>query len=275
MNKRRAPWVAELIGEPVRVDLDENEKVSGAFLRVRVKIEIDKPLRRGVMLKTDPKRAPKWYELQLEKLPFFCISCGRIGHSEIVCSEPSPRNERGKLPYDLPLRAPEDRKKCFQSFGQTTDETFGRATSRSSKSGHSASRSSAPSGQSSEVRSTNGVGEDEITSPLKNVREEKEQVQDSHATRQLFTDDETRARKRKSPKEGGTPNASITPNLNKPASGTLTLVPPSRVSQRCQELEGTGGDGGSSNELLKKQKVSNNHKPTRSAAAAVQRRRPQ
>lgn len=74
-------------------------------------MEIAKPLRRGVMLKPDRNARAEWFDIQYEKLPFYCFSCGVIGHTELECAEPECRNEGGKLPYDVKLRAPEEKKR--------------------------------------------------------------------------------------------------------------------------------------------------------------------
>lgn len=100
-----------LIGNVVKMDVDHDGKASGAYLRGRVSIEIDKPLRRGVLLRMSKAEEPKWFEAQYEKLPFYCFSCGLLGHSEIKCPHPAACNEQGKLPYDVQLRAPEEKRR--------------------------------------------------------------------------------------------------------------------------------------------------------------------
>lgn len=39
-----------LLGNVIKMDVDGDGKASGAYLRARVAVEIDKPLRRGVLL---------------------------------------------------------------------------------------------------------------------------------------------------------------------------------------------------------------------------------
>jgi hypothetical protein len=90
-----------LIGDVVKMDVDGDGKASGAFLRARVAIEIDKPLRRGVLLHMSRSEEPKWFVVQYERLPFYCFASGIMGHSEIECPSPVPRNELGKLPFDV------------------------------------------------------------------------------------------------------------------------------------------------------------------------------
>ena len=52
MNERRGARAMGLIGEVKKMDVDSDGKASGPFLRARVAIEISKPVRRGVLLKT-------------------------------------------------------------------------------------------------------------------------------------------------------------------------------------------------------------------------------
>jgi hypothetical protein len=71
--------------------------------------------------------------MQYEKLPFYCLSCGIMGHSELECDKPVIRNSSGKLPYDIKLRAPEVKKKKIQSFTKAVAESFGSGSLASSK----------------------------------------------------------------------------------------------------------------------------------------------
>jgi len=104
MNQQRGTRSMSLIGHVVKMDVDGDGKASGAFLRARVAIELDKPLRRGVLLRMSKMEEPKWFEAHYERLPYYCFSCGLMCHSKIDCPHPAPRNEFGKLPYDVPLR---------------------------------------------------------------------------------------------------------------------------------------------------------------------------
>lgn len=46
------------------MDVDGDGKASGAFLRGHVAIEIDKPLRRGVLLRMSRMEDPRWFSIQ-------------------------------------------------------------------------------------------------------------------------------------------------------------------------------------------------------------------
>ena len=125
MNAKKGEKVARSIGRVEKIDVNEKGKASGSFLRARVALEINKPLRRGLFLRDEEKKANVWYAIQYEKLPLFCKSCGVLGHSELLCPDPSLRDSDRKLPYDIELRAPEDtRKKKMASFGETASGLF-------------------------------------------------------------------------------------------------------------------------------------------------------
>ncbi|KAI8005551.1 hypothetical protein LOK49_LG07G03173 [Camellia lanceoleosa] len=57
----------------------------GRTLRLRVEINIAKPLRRGLKL-TLSGRESVWVTLTSEKLPNFCFHCGLLGHSVRDCA---------------------------------------------------------------------------------------------------------------------------------------------------------------------------------------------
>jgi hypothetical protein len=118
MNKHRGERVMELIGDVKKLDVDRDGQASGPFLRGRVAIEVAKPIRRGVMLKTKKDSVPEWFDIQYEKLPYFCSSCGILVHSHLECDKPVVRNKEGKLSYDGKLRVYDPKRKKIQSFSR-------------------------------------------------------------------------------------------------------------------------------------------------------------
>lgn len=118
-----------LIGHVVKMDVDKGGKASGAFLHGRVAIEIDKPLRRGVLLLMSKQEEPRWFEAQYERLPYYCFACGILGHSEVECLNPVAQNEQGKLPYDIQLCAPKERRRRVQSLAGAATDSFGSRSS--------------------------------------------------------------------------------------------------------------------------------------------------
>lgn len=66
------------------VDVQEEAAGWGVYLRVKVSIELSKPLARGRMLHI-PRRSI-WVAFKYEKLPKFCYTCGLIYHGRQGCS---------------------------------------------------------------------------------------------------------------------------------------------------------------------------------------------
>lgn len=62
MNQQRDLRAMSLIGRVVKMDVDSDGKASGAFLRAYVAIELDKPIRRGVLLHMSKNEEAKWFQ---------------------------------------------------------------------------------------------------------------------------------------------------------------------------------------------------------------------
>lgn len=103
MNERRGSRAAGLIGTVKKLDVDADGEASGPFLHARVAIEIDKPLRRGVMLKTECNAKPDWFDIQFEKLPFYYYSCGIMGHTGLEYPNRLLGMRRGSSPMKSSL----------------------------------------------------------------------------------------------------------------------------------------------------------------------------
>ncbi|KAL4339149.1 hypothetical protein GQ457_08G031690 [Hibiscus cannabinus] len=91
--------IGSVVGTDTRI-IDGN---MGEFMRVRVNIDVSKPLRRCVTLGgcgTKPRLCP----LQYEKLPNFCHGCGLLGHLVIDCPR-QPYDPQVKFQYGDWLRA--------------------------------------------------------------------------------------------------------------------------------------------------------------------------
>ncbi|TXG70052.1 hypothetical protein EZV62_004987 [Acer yangbiense] len=79
INRRTARWLAEQISAVIELPSDSRE-CWGKFIRVKVQIDISKPLKRWLRLKLGKADEIVVVGLKYERLPDFCFACGRIGH---------------------------------------------------------------------------------------------------------------------------------------------------------------------------------------------------
>ncbi|XP_021321277.1 uncharacterized protein LOC8064944 [Sorghum bicolor] len=269
MNLQRGNRAMGLIGNVIKMDVDRDGKASGAFLRARLAIEIDKPLRRGVLLRMSRSEEPKWFAVQYERLPFFCFACGIMGHSEIECPNPVPRNEYGKLPFDVQLRAPEEKRRKVQSFAEAAAASQSSGSSMGSRPPRGKGKSQMDGRSDHSSSETNHVADDtEVQSPLKEPPKSnsKEKGVLPGVNRKLDLMEIQQVRKRKSKPT----QASLqTPDLNVPVNNTSAIVPVGLVISRVSQLDGdTESSGGSLEETVKKQKRGGSSNIARSAMAA-------
>uniref|UniRef100_A0A803LXX6 Zinc knuckle CX2CX4HX4C domain-containing protein n=2 Tax=Chenopodium quinoa TaxID=63459 RepID=A0A803LXX6_CHEQI len=55
-----------------------------AFLRIKVSVDINKPLRRGLRI-ANGSSSPRWCGIQYERLADFCYYCSRLNHTDVEC----------------------------------------------------------------------------------------------------------------------------------------------------------------------------------------------
>lgn len=78
--------IANEVGELITVDAPKSGVAWGPFLRIRVNIDITKPLVRGKMIQIEDSEA-EWVVLKYERLPIFCYRCGILGHQDRECPQ--------------------------------------------------------------------------------------------------------------------------------------------------------------------------------------------
>ena len=77
--------IGQRVGRLIAVDAPEDNGVAwGCYLRIRVEVEIAKPLMRGCIIQVE-ETAPAWVDFRYEHLPIFCYRCGILGHSGSDC----------------------------------------------------------------------------------------------------------------------------------------------------------------------------------------------
>jgi hypothetical protein len=88
MTKGVGVKIGESLGKLEDVDVAGDGAGWGRCLRIRVSIDITKPLERGRALVLGGKSS--WVMFKYEKLPLFCFRCGCIVHEDGGCPIPRP-----------------------------------------------------------------------------------------------------------------------------------------------------------------------------------------
>ncbi|PON86542.1 Zinc knuckle CX2CX4HX4C [Trema orientale] len=102
----------------------EAVSVVGSRMRVRVRMDITKPLRRGLRVRVGEASKEISLILQYERLPDFCFDCGMIRHKHLECSFQDdektqlPINKKGR--FGVWLRAPSP-PRCLRPMGKHTE----------------------------------------------------------------------------------------------------------------------------------------------------------
>lgn len=103
-NRSSAMEIGSLPGKVEQVDIEEDtEPQMGCSLRIKIQIDVQKPLKRGIFLTSRKGRGERWIDITYEKLPDFCCGCGRLGHTIRDCEDCKISKEED-LPYGPGLR---------------------------------------------------------------------------------------------------------------------------------------------------------------------------
>ena len=106
-NRKVAEHLCEAIGTVTRGE-ENSDKEGGRFVRVRVTVNIQKPLCRGRVVSLDDGK-DLWIPFKYERLPNLCFYCGCLTHDDRSCNA---RNESEvnltpeKLQYGPWIKAP-------------------------------------------------------------------------------------------------------------------------------------------------------------------------
>jgi hypothetical protein len=76
--------IGATVGVVEAMDMDSRGIGWGEHLRVKILMDITKPLPRGRKINIEGKSS--WIHFQYERLPKFCFHCGAIAHSKTGCS---------------------------------------------------------------------------------------------------------------------------------------------------------------------------------------------
>lgn len=154
------------IGVFIKVDLDEASNGWRDYLRIRVKLDVEKPLTRVVyILLGDGKREA--FRVKYERLPKFCAVCGLLGHGESECGD-GVHNKKA-LQYGDWLIANLERKGKIKGSKSTSLTDMKGSDSRDSTKSFFLERNSDPRSDNNNIRDSNASVDlkDDGRSPLK------------------------------------------------------------------------------------------------------------
>jgi hypothetical protein len=120
MGKEVGHQIGATMGTVEEVDTNEEGIGWGKSLRVRVKIDLTKPLARGRVINLLGKQTLIGF--QYEKLPKYCFECGRIWHGRMGCTAiGGNRTKEPEKQYGPWLRVPSPRRRRELSNTQYFD----------------------------------------------------------------------------------------------------------------------------------------------------------
>ncbi|KAM0861132.1 hypothetical protein ACQ4PT_046068 [Festuca glaucescens] len=86
MSRETGEDIGNQIGECMEVDGLQDGLAVGKYLRVKVRMPINRPLMRGTTVEIDETGRTLWCPFEYEFLPDFCYVCGIIGHLDKECT---------------------------------------------------------------------------------------------------------------------------------------------------------------------------------------------
>lgn len=152
MSEKVGALLGNKLGRVIEVKTDDDGFGLGSSLRVRVEIDIRKPLKQRLKLLVEGE-TDSWVDLKYDRLPSFCFCCGVIGHNAAVCEKGIHlKKETGKisLEYGSWLKTePKQRNPFIRTGGNFSDRTPSRPMSKSKHSGEGGEGLAAGGGNSS------------------------------------------------------------------------------------------------------------------------------
>uniref|UniRef100_A0ACD5X9G3 Uncharacterized protein n=1 Tax=Avena sativa TaxID=4498 RepID=A0ACD5X9G3_AVESA len=97
MDRDTGESIGDEIGSFMEADVDEFGFAKGKYLRVRVRLNIKKPLMRGIMLKVGEGEDGLWSRFEYEFLPDFCYRCGMLDHIDRDCRMTLAKGEKAQF----------------------------------------------------------------------------------------------------------------------------------------------------------------------------------
>lgn len=118
MNLTVGQQIGSAMGHVEEVDVDEEGMEWGESLKVKINLDLQKPLMRGRMLKING--SSMLIKFQYERLPKVCFRCGVIKHGVTGCEERNEaRKQNAPIEFGPWLRASSPKRVFGGRFGST------------------------------------------------------------------------------------------------------------------------------------------------------------
>uniref|UniRef100_A0A803PAY0 Reverse transcriptase domain-containing protein n=1 Tax=Cannabis sativa TaxID=3483 RepID=A0A803PAY0_CANSA len=105
-----AKMIGDEFGDFLEADKMTLLKASGLFLRIRVLLDVSKPIPRGILIDFRNIHKEKWLNFKYENLPNICFHCGMFDHTLTKCVSYLKKCDEFAYPpplhYKIPLKAP-------------------------------------------------------------------------------------------------------------------------------------------------------------------------
>ncbi|KAL5793151.1 hypothetical protein ACOSP7_001745 [Xanthoceras sorbifolium] len=85
MTKEAGLQLGSKVGKVKDIDTGASGDCMGKFIRIRVSIDISKPLKRGIRVSLDDSEETIILLIRYERLPEYCFGCGMVGHHVRDC----------------------------------------------------------------------------------------------------------------------------------------------------------------------------------------------
>ncbi|KAK3211190.1 hypothetical protein Dsin_015896 [Dipteronia sinensis] len=105
MTKDIGQFLGGMVGDVIDMDVGHSGKCSGEFLRVRINLDVTKPLRSCLRVDVMGDGNETIMLLQYERLPNHCFQCGHLGHSTRECSDAADKGDKESRWRMFPTRS--------------------------------------------------------------------------------------------------------------------------------------------------------------------------
>lgn len=92
MSMEMGKALGDFIGEFIEYDAKNSSSFSRTYIRIRVHIDVRKPLKRGKKIRRDEGEV-KMVKFKYERMSVFYFYCGMLGHADTSCEKLFQKDE--------------------------------------------------------------------------------------------------------------------------------------------------------------------------------------